>query len=85
MPPLGILMKRFRTFLFSSLKDCTIGRYLSIEPVIFQKDIGLLSLAGSLFQSHIPCGGRASQAIREDLTKHRQIVPRGFHLPTKHV
>ena len=30
-PPLGILMERFPTLLFCPLKNCVIGRYLSIE------------------------------------------------------
>ena len=84
MPPLGILTKRFPYFLFYPLKNCAVESYLSIEAVILQECIGHLSLAGSLFQSHIPCGCRASQAIRENLVEQWMIFSIGCYLPTEH-
>ena len=84
-PPFGILTERFSTFLFCPLKNYAIRSYLSIEPAIFQECIGHLSPARGLFQSHIPCGSKACQAIRENLVEQRMIASIGCHLPTEHV
>ena len=71
-------------FFSSPLKNCAVGSYLSIEPVIFQECVGHLSLARGIFQSHIPCGCRASQAIRENLAEQRMIISIGCYLPIEH-
>ena len=83
-PPLGILTERFPTLLFCPLKNYMVKIYLSIEPVIFQECIGHLSLARGLFQSQIPCGRRASQAMRENLAKQQMIVSIRCHLHIDH-
>ena len=84
MPPLVILTERFPTFLFSPLQNSVVGSYLNVEPAILQECVGHLSLARGLFQSHIPCGCRASQAIKENLVEQKMIVSIRFHIPTKH-
>lgn len=84
MPPLGILTERFPTLLFSPLQNGVIGSYLNVELAILQECIGHLSPAGGLFQSHIPCGCRAIQAIKENLLEKKMIVFIRFHFPTKH-
>ena len=61
-----------------------VRSYLGIEPVILQKCIGHFSLAEGHFQSHIPYGYRASQAIRKYLAEQWMIVSIGCHLPTEH-
>ena len=83
--PLGMLKERFNTFLFFPLENCAVRSYLGIESVILQECIGHLSLARGLFQSQIPCGRRASQAMRENLAKQRMIAFIGCHLSTKQV
>ena len=76
-------MERFPTFLFYPLKNCTVRSYLCVKLLILQKGVSHISLAGCLFQSHIPSGCRVSQAIRENLAEQRMIVSIGCHLPTK--
>ena len=76
--------ERFSIFLFCPLKNCVVGSYLCIEPVILQECIGHLSLARGHFQSHIPCGRKANQAMKENLVEKRMIVSMGCHLPTEH-
>jgi len=61
-----------------------VGSYLDVEPVVFQERVGHFPLARGLFQSCIPCGREADQAIRENLAKQRVIIPIGSHLPTEH-
>ena len=84
MPPLGIFMERLPTLLLYSLKDCTIGSYLSVEPVVFQERAVHFPPASGLFQFHVPCGCEASQTIKENLAKQRVIIPIRSHLPIKH-
>ena len=84
MPPLGILTERFPTLLFFSLNEYAVGSYLSVELVVFQERVGHFPPASGLFQSHIPCGYGASQAVKENLARQRMIVSIGCHLPAEH-
>ena len=81
MPPLGILTEGFPTLLFYPLKNCAVGGYLGVESVVFQERVGHFPLARGLFRSHIPCGHRVGQTIRENLAKQRVIIPIRSHLP----
>ena len=72
-------------FFFCPLKNCVVGCYLGIELVILQESIGHLSPTKGLFQSHLPGGCRASQAMRENLAEQQMILSVGCHLPTEHV
>ena len=85
MPPLGIFSERFPTLLLCSHKNCAVGSYLGVELVVFQERVGHFPPARGLFQSHIPCGRRAGQTIREYLAKQRVIISIRSHLPTEHV
>ena len=72
-------------FFFCPLKNCAVGSYLSVEPIVFQERVGHLPLARGVFQSCIPCGHKAGQIIQENLAKQRVIIPIGSDLRTNHV
>ena len=60
------------------------GHYLDDEPVIFQERVVHFPQTSGLFQSHIPCGRKASQTIRKNLAKQRMVIPIRSHHPTEH-
>ena len=61
-----------------------VGSYLNVEPVVFQEKVSHFPPARGLFQSHVPCGHMAGQAIKENLAKQKVIIPIRSHLPTEH-
>ena len=69
MLPLGIFSERLPTLLFRSHKYHAVRRYLGVELVVFQERVGHFPPVRGLFQSHVPCGHRAEQIIRENMAK----------------
>ena len=70
----GIFLERLPTFLLCSHKDHAVGRYLDVEPVIFQERVSHFPPARGLFQSRIPYGREPGQTIRANLAKQRVII-----------